>query len=174
MMTLKKAVTVAKGVMAIIKGKFVVVNDLATFMNIFFGTTTVTGEKVNKMLIEEEYQKLTDDIDDEDRIIEGYNADTKYTPLVKANGLYAVEDSWYDERRSEFLIWRGNILVHIFKIDFAIDSNELAKRVIAIAYYNNLINTRKESINKELLIKNIDYLKDLAENGDDLRWNIKA
>lgn len=169
--TMKRIFVTMQVIIAIVKERCVCVNDMATFLNVFMGTTTVTGEKINKMLVYDGYQVLTDDLGVDDfRSIKEYIAPTKYTPTVMSDGLYAVEVSQYEDGNA-FLIWKASILLDIFDFNWTIDSKDLAQTIIDIAHYYNLINEKKEKIDKELLIRNIDYLKFVLETKDVEKWS---
>lgn len=162
MMTLKKAVAVARVMIAMRKGKFVKVSDIAIFLNCLFGTSNITGEKINKMLVILGYQIQANDVEaNQDKVEKEYTEKTKYRPTVNKKGLYEVYEIERDKQKIKGLKWNAKILIQIFKLDFEKESNlkVSASEIISVAKKWELVNKKQEKINEELLIKNLEYLK---------------
>lgn len=162
MMTLKKAVAVVKVMIAMRKGKFIMVSDIAIFLNYLFGTKGITGEKINKMLVILGYQIQSNDVQaNQDKVEKEYTEKTKYRPTVNQKGLYEVYEVEKDNKKIKGLKWNGKILIQIFKLDSESETNlkVLASEIISVAEKWELVNQKQDKINEELLIKNLEYLK---------------
>lgn len=162
MMTLKKAVAVVKVMIAMRKGKFIMVSDIAIFLNCLLGTKGITGEKINKMLVILGYQIQANDVEANlDKVEKEYTEKTKYRPTVNQKGLYEVYEVEKDNKKIKGLKWNGKILIQIFKLDSESETNlkVSASEIISVAKKWELVNKKQEKINEELLIKNLEYLK---------------
>jgi hypothetical protein len=152
---IKKSVVVAKVFLSIKNSKiYVAVADIAIFLNVLFGTHTITGQKVNEMLKATYYQRPKSEAElQRDELI-----DIKYMPLLKAENLFEVDTIVKNNIEINRLLWNGRILLDIFQIDLEKENYEILDNFCSIAYEYNLINTSKEDINNEVLEENIGYL----------------
>lgn len=153
--TIKKTIAIARVWLSILKNNiYVSVSDIAIFLNAFFGTYTITGQKINEMLQTTDYQrtKSEEELKRDDLI------DIKYVPLVKAIDFERVDKIIRDNAEIYRLVWKARIILDIFDINFEEDELRIMDCFCKWSYEYNLINTEKDDIDYNVLEENIKYL----------------
>ena len=153
--TIKKTIAIARVWLSILNNNiYVSVSDIALFLNVLFGTFTITGQKINEMLEDTGYQrtKSEEELKRDDLI------DIKYVPLVKAIDFERVDKIIRDNAEIYRLVWKARIILDIFDINFEDDVFTIMDCFYKWAYEYNLINTEKDDIDYNVIEENIKYL----------------
>ena len=155
--TIKKSVAITRVWLSILKNNiYVSVSDIALFLNVLFGTFTITGQKINEMLEDTGYQltKTEKELQRDDLI------DIKYLYLSKANGFAKIDTIIRDGTEINRLVWNARVLLDIFDVDLEDEELKVMDSFCNGVYEHNLINTKKDEINYSILEDNISYLKE--------------
>ncbi len=172
--TIKKAVAIARVFTAMMcPNYYMLVSDIAIFLNALFGTYTITGKKVNEMLVATGYQREKNDEEKQRTDL----IDIKYLFLNKAKDFAKIDKLIKDGEEIYLLKWKPTILLEIFNINLEdkifnepssvfnlYEAFEVINSICNIAYEYNLINTDKEEINEDILDENLEYFKEYLKN----------
>lgn len=155
--TIKKVISVITVWFSLLKDNiYVSVSEIATFLNLFLGTSTITGQKVNDMLFQAGYQDFATEEEQQIKEIK----DIKYVPVNKSEGVVKLDRITRNNKEINRLKWKARVILDIFDIDIKAKDFEIADSFIFGANEYNLINTSKEDINYDVLIDNISALKE--------------
>lgn len=152
---IKKSVAVTNVLVSLLMNKtYVAVSEIAIFLNIFLGTHTITGQKINKMLEITGYQrqKTEEELQRDDLI------DIKYMSLHCIDDLAKIDSIIVDNKKISRLVWKAKILLDIFEINFEKGEMEIMDSIYKNAYKYNLINKENDWIQDDILEENIEYL----------------
>ena len=158
--TIKKVISVITVWFSLLKDNiYVSVSEIATFLNLFLGTSTITGQKINDMLYQARYQDFATEEEQQIKEIK----DIKYVPLNKSDGKVKLDRITREDKEINRLKWKASVILDVFDIDIKAKDFEIADSFIFGANEYNLINTSKEDINYDVLIENISALKENLE-----------
>ena len=166
-----------KFILALLQGNYVTVTEFSNFFNFLCGTHTTTVTRINKMLCKTGYQGIYTNVIDDEQIYFQFESENTmyYLPTIKGLKwlkLATVQKEKYVGYSQQvieikYLQWNPQILFKIFDFTFNDDINQIAKKIIKKAKEYNLINTYREIIDRNILIKNLSIIKRLfalAEN----------
>ncbi len=169
-MDIMRFFNLVKFIFALMQGNYVTVTEFSRFFNFLCGTHTNTVSRINKMLCKADYQVTTQDLsqlDDEVTYIE-YGCDDMYyisTPKgLKWRKIAIKEIAENGQLKNiRYLQWNPQILFEIFNFTFDDDVNDISKKIIDTVKEYDLINSKREIIDKNILQTNISILKNILE-----------
>lgn len=155
--TIKNSIAVAKVWVSIMRNKiYVSVSEIAIFLNVLYGTHTITGQKVNEMLEMAGYQRKA--TDEEQQNPEFLNS--KYINSSKGKDFFEIDTLVKDNEEIHRLLWKARVILDIFQIDLKANYFEMLDSFYSGAYEYNLINTEKENIDDNVFDINVSFINE--------------